>query len=394
MTSPGHTRWAVAACLLLAACPKSGLEVDLGVPEAEQRVDLGGPMDVLTQAANDLDPTPRGRALGLLVQSSDQPAGGEWGPRGLYDPSPWVQRQVVEALATRLPEPESAAALRVVAERSDVDPYVRATAGFRLAAAGDTSAREALSHGWKTEKQSWRRAPLAAAALAAGDTEALQTASGALASGDVALEVDFVLDLGRAGLTELLPALREGGEVVEEELVLPYAAARVALGDASGEGPLRRALSNSDEIHRLEALDYLSRMHEPAATALLRKARSNDSDVVGWYATLALAGRGEQAAERLIAGMGSDDNEVRRLALRFAGELGQGGLGSKKDVRLAREVLATGLAADEPTLREAALRGLLAMGVDGERPNIELNLGNEYLAVRVEAAAVLLLSKS
>jgi len=361
------------------------------VPEAEQRVELGGPVDVLMAGANELDPTPRGRSLNLLIRASAEPAGGQWGPRGLYDPNPWVQRQAVEALAARLPETESAQALEAFIERADVDPYVRGTAGLRLARIGRTQGLPTLTAAWQGEPEPWRRAPLAAAALAMGDTSALAPLSAVLASGDLPLEVDFVLDLGRAGLLDVVPALREGEKVIEEELRLPYAAARIALGDPSGEGALRRALSSDIVELRLEALDYLTRMREPAATALLRKARSNDSELVRWYAQLALVSRSQVDVDRLSAGYASEDLEVRVMAVRFAGELGIAESLSKRDERVAREVVRLALNADEPTLREAALRALLDLGLDGEEEVLQRNLGNEYLAVRVEAAGALLL---
>ena len=95
--------------------------------------------------------------------------------------------------------------------------------------------------------------------------------------------------------------------------------------------------------------------------------------------------------DRLTAGYGSDDLEVRVMSVRFAGELGLSDGLSKRDEKVARDVVRLALHADEPTLREAAMKALLDLGLDGEEDVLRRNLGNEYLAVRVEAAGTLLL---
>src|SRR5690606_29906884 len=120
--------------LLLAGCARHAPSVaDPTLPEDEPELPADvQPLDVLTDAADDLDPTPRARALRLLVEHAEAPGGGDWASRALLDPSPWVQRAGVEGLVARLPEPESAQRLERYVAREGADPYVRGLAARSL----------------------------------------------------------------------------------------------------------------------------------------------------------------------------------------------------------------------------------------------------------------------
>lgn len=336
-------------------------------------------------AASGLEPTPRARALGLLVARSPSPAGGPWGPRALWDPSPWVQRAGVLALGQRLPETESAALLEGFVARGDVDPYVRSKAAMLL---GTDAAATLVSAAWRSEHEAWRVAPLALAAAVLGDPDAVGALGDALAAGEIGLEVDFLRDVGQSGLTDLLPALRASAAHVEEELALPVAAAQLALGDAAGEQALRKALADPDEELRLEALDYVSRLDHEAAEALLRKARAHGPDLVRWYADLALASRHGDALELLDTAILEADPEIRALAVRFAAEAYARALGSKRTAKGVRKVLHHALGDPDPSVRVAALRAMSELGLDGEDALVDANLRHGQEAVRIEAAGV------
>lgn len=400
MRNPPRSRFGLlgAALLLLAGCPSRGLvDVDPSLPDAVQVVPVQEPGEILVDAASNPDPTPRARALHLLIAVAVEPGGGEWGARALGDPDPWVQRRGMDALAKRLPEPESARLLRDYALRTDSlsDPYVRGAAALRLAWAGqaDEPLRDAMSTAWRAEDAGWRQAPLALAAAVLGDDAAIEPLTAAISRGNVALEVEFVLDLGKSGLIALVPALREGGGWVEDELRLPYSVAQVALGDPSGEGALRKALSDADPEVRLEALDYLSRMHDPTSVALLRRARDHGTDLVRWYAALALAGRHAASSDLFERAMLDGDRDVRLLAVRFAAEAASDPVGApgRKAVRVARRVVKDGLADPDPEVRSTSLQAMATLGVDGEEDSVEAGLTDEYLDVRVEAAGTMLL---
>jgi hypothetical protein len=383
--------------LALVGCvPKQGMAVDPTLPDGERVIEARPPLEVLEQAAANLDPTPRARALGLLIAVSAEPAGGGWGPRALADSDAWVQRKAVDALAARLPEKESAALLASYAARTDslVDPYVRSTAALELMRAGlaDQALRDAMSAGWRAEKAAWRRAPLALAAASLGDAEAVEPLGAAIAKGDVALEVDFVIDLGRSGLTALVPSLRDGSEWVEEELRLPYAVARVALGDPTGEGVLRKALADADEEVTLEALDYLTRMHDPASTALIERVRDPDQELARWYADLALAARGKGSLDLFERGVVDLDRDVRALSVRFSVEAASDPVGSsgRRAQRVARRVVKKALTDPDPEVRTLALQAIAVVGAEGDSAIAE-GLTDDDLGIRVETAGAMLL---
>lgn len=385
----------VAAALLVGAgcVAPATTSVDSSLPEAAHAAPDEDPLAVLTTAASSLDPTQRARALELLILNTE-PSGGEWGPRGLADPDPWSQRLAARALTTRLTEPESIELLRNYAAQPYGDPYVRGQVALRLHEVGHGI--DDLGDQWRDQPTNWQAAPLALAAAAAGDAEALALVEEVLRTGDLPLEIDFVLDIGRSGLASLIPALEEGAKVVEPELHLAFAAAQLSLGDAAGEGALRKALSDDNVLLRLEALDYLTAIDDPAATALLRKARSQTLDVVRWYASLALLRQGEGTTAQFEEAMSHPDPEVRSLAVRFAAELeGDSALRQRgtdrRSGRVTRAVLRGGVLDPNHEVQLTALRALAKLGMDGEETEVTMQLGHQYLAVRLEAAGALLL---
>jgi hypothetical protein len=353
-------------------------------------VEAPTPLQVLDEGAASLEPSTRGRALGHLVATDPAPGAAGWAQRGLHDPEPWVQRQVVEALAARLSEPETVVVLVGYVRREGLDPYVRGAAAIRLVEHGNTDIAEVVGAAWRAERSGWRRAPLALAAARLGEEEALSPLSRSLSRGEVALEVEFVLELGRSGLVDLVPALREGTEWVEPELLLAYAAARLALGDLTAETELRRALSSSETEERLEALDYVSGLRGPTAEGLLRRARLGP-DVVRWYASLALLARGEGDPYLFERAMASDDREVRALSVRFAGaaEFDDEGGRARKRQRSARAAVRLGLADPDPVVRRAAMEAIRHLGLAGEEPWLEAALLDDDLAIRVAAAGTM-----
>lgn len=364
--------------------------MDPTLPEAEEALpaDLDA-QAVLAGAAASPEPSLRARALGLLIRHSSAGGGGEWGPRALWDPSPWVQRAGIEALQARLPEAASIELLEGYVQREGLDPYVRARAALALGPASQ-AARHGIDQAWQAADLPWERAPLALAAALFGDPSAIAALAEALSTGEIALDVDFVLTVGRSGLTDLLPALAEGAEYVEEELRLPFAVARVELGDPSGEQVLRRALSSPNEELRLEALDYISRMEGPTADALLRRARGSGPDLVRWYAELALAARGAGPADLWERAMGEPDHEVRALGVRFAAEAGRSRPGDRRTARSLRRVLLQALDDLDPGVRIAALQAAAAVEGEDLQALLLSNLRHPQEGVRVEAAGALL----
>ena len=383
-------RTAVAAGLVLAlALPACNRRVGpppeafAAMREIEVRTT---PEAVLDEGVASLEPSFRARALRWRAATDPAPAAGEWGPRGLFDPDPWVQRQVAEALLDRLPEDATADLLADWLARDTVDPYVRGSVGFHwMQRTGATA--DPLDGAW-TVGPTWERAPLALPAAALGDPEAIETVAAALKRGEVALEPTFLHDIGRSGRREWIEPLREGDDWVEPEMQLPFAAARLRLGDPSGEGPLRDALSASEEERRLEALDLLVTLPQPEAEQLLRRARGLGPDMVREYATLGLAARGAADVDRLTRAMDGEDPELRMLAVQLAADAASPRLGdaSRRATRIAEKVVKMGLVDEDPDVRAAALRAAAELELVSLLPLVRGNLMDEFLAVRIEAA--------
>ncbi len=363
-------------CLVLVACPKGRQATfDPNLPEHVDIVTAADPLEVLRSGADSADPTPRARALALLAAS-----GPDWDDEGLSDASPWVQRAVIEAVADR-GDGAGRSALEALATREDLDPIVRGLAAVR---------GEASAPGWQDAHEPWVVAPLALAAMAHGDDGAREALADALATGELPLEVELVLEVGRSGDPALLPALQRAQDRVEDELVLAVAAARLLLGDSTAEQVFRKAITDSDVERRLEALDYLVDIDAAAAEALLRKAAGQGPELVTWYAELALAARTGSDPDLFARALADADREVRVLGARFAGEAAAGGPANKKVVKAARKAIVDALADPDAPVRAEALRAVSRVGLEEARAAATALLGDEHQLVRIEAAGALL----
>jgi HEAT repeat protein len=369
------------ALVALLGCPKGGSTVETALPEPVSAREASDPVAVLTASATSEDPSPRARALALLLER-EGPA--RWGTQALADESDWVRRAAIEALARRS-DPDSRALLEALVANPQVDPYLRGLAALR--APGPASA-EAIRAALEQEREAWRVAPLALAAVRLGDEGARPRLVRALETGELPLEIEFLHEIGQTGDPSLVPALVRAQELVEEELVLPIASARLMLGDAAGEQALRTALSEEDEERRLEALDYLVELEHPAATTLLRRASSLGPDLVTWYADLALAARTDTGGQIFEKAFADPDRELRSLAVRFAGEAL--GAASRRADKGAQKVLTQALSDPDAWVRAGACRAAAEVGMTDARPAMEALLADEVELVRVEASGALL----
>jgi len=378
------------AWLLLGGCLKHpSLAIDNTLPEAETVVGNVVPETILATAAESSDPTPRARSLGLLIATSDKPGDGDWAKRALEDADPWVQRAGVYALSDRLQDPGSVTLLEDFVA-TEADPYVRGAAGLRLASTGSEKAKALLAAAWRAEGELWRIAPLALAATALGDTEAIPPLKQAIRKGELALDIDFLMDLAQSGQSELLPALREGAAYVENELRLPYAVALITLGDPSGEQAIRKALGSRDVQECLEALDYLAVLRHTSANTLLKKARSNHSHHVRTYAELVLASRQADSTDILAKAADDEDPEIRALAVRYAADAALNPTAHRKVARFGHSVVSDGLMDPDPSVRTEAMRAAAKLVLRGEAEALQRNLQDPYEALRIEAAGTLL----
>lgn len=372
----------------LACAPKTVPTVDPTLPEATERVAVAEPRTILEQASRAEEPSQRGRSLEILIRLAPSRELPDLATRALWDPDAWVQRKAAGALAERLDEPGVADKLKAFVRRTDglADPHARAVAARHLGTEHDPELAGALTTAWKAESTPWRRAPLQLAAARLGDTRALTELAQTLEEAEIGLEPAFMLDLGRSGHDELIPALAEAYRWVEDDMRIAVATARLLLGDPAADKLLRNALTDEPEIAVLEALDFLTRIDHPATRGLLNKVKAS-TPLARAYADLAIQARGDGPDETFEANMLSPDPELRELTVRFAREaLGRDDL-PRRSARVASRVIERGLSDDMAAIRASALRAPRGLPADSK---IRPMLTDELLEIRIEVARVLL----
>ena len=389
----GSWQGRAACCLLLGGllwtgCPRSSGAPEEGVAARDAVVvDLGRAHAAVESAAADLDVGIRGVALGALIRASPDPAGGSWGQRAMFDPSPWVQREGVTALGQRLPEAESAELLLSLAERDTADPYARTLAALTLADQGDRRAAPAMSR-CMAVTESWKALPCALGAARLSDPAGEARLKEALAEQELPLDLRFVNALGDSGLAFLGPELAAAVGWVEEPLRVPVGVALFELDPALGAPVVRSFLAEPDLQVRLEVLDLLADSEQTEAEALLARAAAA-SDDAGTYARLIRVARGEGPLQDALDSLVDGDRETRALA---AAALGQAWSRewSRKDRKAVGEALILAAADEEITVQLAVAR---ALGASGDPAELELLYGfldSEFPQLRLEAGTRLL----
>ena len=383
--------WLLTGCASRAPVTTGSVEVVRAEPN------IARAWEALEAGADGLDVPPRRRALSVLITLSPDGQVQRWAARGLWDPSPYVQRSVAAAMADRLPEPETLGALQAFVSREGLDPYTRCGVAAALARAGDASTAPVIQDALEAEFEDWLQAPcaLALAQMAslqpltpAGGVSPRQALSAIIAAGELPLELSFIDDLGRSGLPGLGKELLAIMDVVEPELQLALAAAALRLGESGGADHLRRALSAEDIELQLEAIDFLLTLPPEAAAGPLRRA----SGSVKTVARLALIELGEDDLELAVQSLLALDREVRAQATRaIGGWLAQHQqAGSRRLSRLGQVALVEALQDPEDMVRLEALRALGQVGRTEDAEAIAPLIQDDALLIRIEAAAALL----
>ncbi|MCB9684140.1 MAG: HEAT repeat domain-containing protein [Alphaproteobacteria bacterium] len=339
------------------------------------------PGTVLEELSTGGTPTVRARAFALLIGHTEVD---RWAAAGLQDESSWVQRATIEALVPPI-GPETRERLLAVAQDGDADPWVRGAAATR---AEGPEARVAMSAAWTSPTDPLTRLPSALAALELGDDQAHPFLVASLETGELPLDLQFLRELSARPDPAFAHALATAQPVVEWELQLQVAGARVRLGDPSAEQVLRRALADDDEERRAEAVDVLADLDDPVAVTLLRRAVSQGPDFVAAYAEVALAGRGVLDASTFTEVSELDDFELRQLAVRHAGRAAR--LEDAKSARKAVDVVLAGLEDRDGSVRAEAARASGELRLQDAAPRLRQLLDDDRDAVRVEAAGALL----
>ena len=381
--------WGIWSLIGVSCMAPKQVDVDPTLPEAKLEIIAVAPESLLVETTGADEPSLRGRALELLILGSQAAAGGVYGSQALGDPDPWIQQRAVEILSARLKEPETVKVLSEYIGRTDslVNVYAQGAAGLRLVQAGKMEAVQPHLHRYKELKdQPWSVGPLALMAAKAGDPEALGVLSESLRQGELPLEVDFLMDVGLSGLSELRAPMEAGQEWIEEELALFFALARMALGDVGGEHILRLALGSDDESIQMEALDALIRI--PGTDHLLQRAASQRQSVISWYGELALVGRGLGSVDVLSKAIVNDNRMVREFAATFAGQVSP--VRSKKPFRVARQVIKMSLTDEDAVVRSQGLKSAVVLNLESLKSDIQQLMSDEVLSVRLEAAGALL----
>lgn len=357
----------------LLGCPKPVVSnIDPDLPEQQDAVVERTPVQVLEAGAADPNPGPRAKALATLVRTGDAST---WGPRGLWDPDGWVQRETALALV----EVGANELLEEWLARPTAEPHARAAAAVRMGGEAD---RAVLVGALDAETAAWRRGPLALAAVVAGEEPALEVLVAVLSRGNVALEPDFLRDLSLAPQrAPVVEALAEGQDWVEDELALAFAATRVALGDRKGHGVLRRALDADGIGTRLEAVQWAEELQDEA---LIQRARGSSDELVAARGTAAwvVVGGKTDALESLLA---NASPEVRAFAVRAAAKRIESTSAKRERARL-EDVLARGLADGHAEVRRAALEAKDGLSLDA----VDALLNDAGALNRVLAARYLL----
>lgn len=378
-------RWWLGVMVLVVACKHAtSTRLDASLPEQLDEVLEATPRQVLTEAAAELDPSLRARALELVLRNDWGP---EWDARALGDPSGWVQRAAVEALAARGTADTRQRLLAFITD-STREPMARAIAALRLTG---PDARDAIGRAWRAEPASWRRSSMALASVVHGDDEALEVLTSIIGRGQLPLELELFFAIGQSAEPALVEPLQRAQRTVEPELELPVAAARWMLGDGSAEEPFRKAVVGADVERRLEALDYLVRLDRGQTRGLILKARNQGPELVRWYADLALAAAAGNDSGLFEKAAAHPDREVRELAVHFASEVATSAEPNRRLSRVARKVLIGGLADDHSRVRLEALQGVRTHRLVEAAPAVQALLSDENRMVRLEASGTALL---
>ncbi|MFN7146651.1 MAG: hypothetical protein ACK4YP_22950, partial [Myxococcota bacterium] len=195
----------LALLLALSACaPKAPVPTGAVEAPAPRRALDPAVQAALEAGAADLDVGVRRRALGTLVAADPAPAGGAWALRARFDPSEYVRRAAVDALADRLDEAETRALLRALVDDENGDPWSRGAAALVLAdgivdgrvPAGEHAEDRARITAAAAGARGSRAAALLLAATRTGDAAARTRLEELLSGGDLPLELWFLRAVG------------------------------------------------------------------------------------------------------------------------------------------------------------------------------------------------------
>ena len=354
-----------------------------------------GAKAVLSAYAQALEPELRGEALSVLVRADVGAGGGVWATAGVWDPDPWVQARVVEALSVRLDESESVGLLAELAGRPEVEPYTRCRAARYLPVPVPASVREVTQAGWQRAPL-WKAAPCALTSAEWGDKDAAKKVAQAVAEGAVALDAPFLGDLAVHSSPEMIDALKLGLVQADELLRPAYAKALLVHGDSAGLDVFSENLDDDDPLVRLETVLLLA--DAPAtADVLLARAAQLDGTPEGVISELTVAARQGGGKTKLFElALLSDNRDVRAVAVSLAGLWtisARAGGRSVSELRIEK-LLATAVVDPEVNVQRAAVEQIGRLQVVGLAPLVDALLedadADPFVRVAAAEAAIAL----
>jgi HEAT repeat protein len=371
----------VILALLLAGCAARGPTVapTAPVPAAsavtlEPRVRL-----VLEAAAADLDVEVRMRALATLVRTSDEAGGGRWWARGRFDPSDYVRRAAVDALATRPDREVTAGHLVDAASDAASGCWTRGAAANALVDLTPDRASALPDDACPA---------ILLARARGGDVASTERLGAWLRAADLPLELGFLRSLGRSGVPALAAPLRDALASAEPEVRLAGAVALLGLDAPAARAVLEPALRGADEDPALEAVELLVASGDPAAPELLRVARSSGPPSASVVSALALVGLGESDLSDALRRSEDPDREIRAAAFRAVAQR----LAREPEARgaeRARDAAREALPTDDPAVQDAAIAALAGSTRPADRAALTALLDDPSMLTRVRAADAL-----
>ncbi|MCO4745969.1 MAG: hypothetical protein KC912_14335 [Proteobacteria bacterium] len=350
-------------------------------PETPAAVAAVAPADALVQLealGGSLEPYLRARALALRVR---QPDGLDWAGRGLYDPEPWVQMAVIDAMASR----SDGASVLDAWVAGEHDPFARAAGAVVLGVQASEATQQALGEALGSGP-SWSRAPIALAGVAVGVEGAEEVLAGELRAGTIPLELRFIADVARVGHGDVLvAAMAEGSARIEPEISPAWAASRLVLGDFGGLQAVRAGLAASDDEERLAVIDALMAVDTTAADGALKRV-SVGTEMVAQSATCVRVRQGSVALRKLIPVVSSEVEEVRALAMRCAVAVAD----DPRNRVLLERILLVGLADESAEVRLEAARAVQKAPFEQALPYLQVLARDDDRGVQVEALGALL----
>lgn len=376
--------------LLLGCGPKVYTPPSATAVHVGQALATGDKWGILEQANTLVEVSIRQRSTGLMVRYWPEPAGGEWGQRGIFDPSPYVQRRTIEALQSRLHEPESQLILTNFLKNEHADPFTRGKAALALAVNDKTEILGQLQDSLAIPRHLSYQAPLALAAAVLGDASSKDLLLLALRQGDFPLEVDFFIDCGSLVIDGLSQALIDGLPMLEDELHLPVARSLILLGSKNGTDIFQEAFRSDNIELQHEALDFLWDLDHPQVINILKKAKKSRFASAANHARLILDTHGASLPKTALEAIESNDREQRVLGIHCLREWKRRHPEAIKTDKRLQQVAISSLSDLEAVVQREALQLLGNIGKKSSFRHLEPFLSSEDPRLRVEAAGAIL----